>query len=175
MSIKTIFLDRDGVINKEINYLHKIDDFEFIDGVFETCQYLISLDYQIIVITNQSGISRGFYTEKDFQIITEWMIAEFQKNDIIILDIFHCPHLPNSNCNCRKPKPGMLLDAKYKHNIDMQNSWLIGDKEIDIIAANSAGISNTILVRSGHKINESTSNAKYFIDSIYQSKQVIIN
>ena len=95
MSIKTIFLDRDGVINKEINYLHKIDDFEFIDGVFETCQYLISLDYQIIVITNQSGISRGYYTEKDFQIITEWMIAEFQKNDIIILDIFHCHHLPN--------------------------------------------------------------------------------
>jgi len=175
MSIKTIFLDRDGVINKEINYLHKIDDFEFIDGVFETCQYLISLDYQIIVITNQSGISRGYYTEKDFQIITEWMIAEFQKNDIIILDIFHCPHLPNSNCNCRKPKPGMLLDAKYKHNIDMQNSWLIGDKEIDIIAANSSGITNTILVKSGHKINEVDSNAKYFLDSIKQSKQVILN
>jgi len=175
MSIKTIFLDRDGVINKEINYLHKIEDFEFIDGVFETCRYLISLDYQIIVITNQSGISRGYYTEKDFQIITEWMIAEFQKNDIIILDIFHCPHLPNSNCNCRKPKPGMLLDAKYKHNIDMQNSWLIGDKEIDIIAANSSGITNTILVKSGHKINEVDSNAKYFLDSIQQSKQVILN
>ena len=175
MSIKTIFLDRDGVINKEINYLHKIDDFEFIDGVFETCQYLISLDCQIIVITNQSGISRGYYTEKDFQIITEWMIAEFQKNDIIILDIFHCPHLPNSNCNCRKPKPGMLLDAKYKHNIDMQNSWLIGDKEIDIIAANSSGITNTILVKSGHKINEVDSNAKYFLDSIQQSQQVILN
>ena len=175
MSIKTIFLDRDGVINKEINYLHKIDDFKFIDGVFETCQYLISLDYQIIVITNQSGISRGYYTEKNFQIITEWMIAEFQKNDIIILDIFHCPHLPNSNCNCRKPKPGMLLDAKYKHNIDMQNSWLIGDKEIDIIAANSSGITNTILVKSGHKINEVDSHAKYFLDSIQQSKQVILN
>ena len=175
MSIKTIFLDRDGVINKEINYLHKIEDFEFIDGVFETCRYLISLDYQIIVITNQSGISRGYYTEKDFQIITEWMIAEFQKNDIIILDIFHCPHLPNSNCNCRKPKPGMLLDAKYKHNIDMQNSWLIGDKEIDIIAANSSGITNTILVKSGHKINEVDSNAKYFLDSIQQSQQVILN
>ena len=174
MSIKTIFLDRDGVINKEINYLHKIDDFEFIDGVFETCQYLISLDYQIIVITNQSGISRGYYTEKDFQIITEWMIAEFQKNDIIILDIFHCPHLPNSNCNCRKPKPGMLLDAKYKHNIDMQNSWLIGDKEVDIIAANSSGIYNTFLVKSGHKINEDDSNAKYILDSVYQSNQVII-
>ena len=175
MSIKTIFLDRDGVINKEINYLHKIDDFEFIDGVFETCQYLISLGYKIIVITNQSGIARGYYTANDFQIITDWMIAQFKKNGVNILDVFHCPHLPHSNCNCRKPMPGMLLDAKYKHDIDMQNSWLIGDKENDIIAANSSGITNTILVKSGHKINELDSNAKYILESIYQSNEVIIN
>ena len=175
MSIKTIFLDRDGVINKEVNYLHKIDDFEFIDGVFESCQYLESLDYKIIIITNQSGISRGYYTENDFKIITNWMISEFKKNDINILDVFHCPHLPESNCNCRKPKSGMLLEAKYKHNIDMNNSWLIGDTEVDIIAANSAGITNTILVKSGHKINEADSNAKYILDSIYHSNKVIIN
>ena len=175
MTLKTIFLDRDGVINKEVNYLHKIEDFEFIDGVFETCQYLESLDYKIIVITNQSGISRGYYTENDFQIITNWMISKFKKNDINILDIFHCPHLPESNCNCRKPKPGMLLEAKCKHNIDMQNSWLIGDTEVDIIAANTADITNTILVKSGHKINEADSNAKYILESIHQSSQVIIN
>jgi D-glycero-D-manno-heptose 1,7-bisphosphate phosphatase len=175
MPIKTIFLDRDGVINKEINYLHKIGDFEFIDGVFETCQYLISLNYKIIIITNQSGISRGYYTVNDFQIITNWMITQFKKNAVNILDVFHCPHLPDSNCNCRKPKPGMLLEAKYKHNIDMQNSWLIGDREVDIIAANSSGITNTILVKSGHKINEVDSNAKYILESIYQSNEVIIN
>jgi D-glycero-D-manno-heptose 1,7-bisphosphate phosphatase len=175
MTIKTIFLDRDGVINKEINYLHKIEDFEFIDGVFEACQYLKSLDYKIIVITNQSGISRGYFTEKDFQIITNWMLAEFKKKDIKILDVFHCPHLPDSNCNCRKPMPGMLLKAKYKHNIDMQSSWLIGDTEVDIIAANSSGIANTILVKSGHKINEFDSNAKYILESIHQSRKVIIS
>ena len=175
MTIKTIFLDRDGVINKEINYLHKIEDFEFIDGVFEACQYLKSLDYKIIIITNQSGISRGYFTEKDFQIITNWMLAEFKKNDIKILDVFHCPHLPDSNCNCRKPMPGMLLKAKYKHNIDMQSSWLIGDTEVDIIAANSSGITNTILVKSGHKINEFDSNAKYILESIHQSRKVIIS
>jgi D-glycero-D-manno-heptose 1,7-bisphosphate phosphatase len=175
MSIKTIFLDRDGVINKEINYLHKIEDFEFINGVFETCQYLISLDYKIIIITNQSGISRGYYTETDYRIINNWMLIQFKKNDINILDVFHCPHLPNSNCNCRKPKPGMLLEAKYKYDIDMQKSWLIGDKEIDIIAANRADITNTILVKSGHKINEANSNAKHILDSIYQSNKVIIN
>ena len=112
MTIKTIFLDRDGVINKELNYLYKIEDFEFIDGVFETCKYLITLDYKIIVITNQSGISRGYYTEKDFQIINNWMLSEFKKNGVSILDVFYCPHLPDSNCTCRKPKPGMLLEAK---------------------------------------------------------------
>ena len=175
MTIKTIFLDRDGVINKEINYLNKIDDFEFLDGVFETCQYLISLNYKIIIITNQSGIARGYYTVNDFQIITNWMITQFKKNAVNILDVFHCPHFPDSNCNCRKPKPGMLLEAKYKHNIDMQNSWLIGDREVDIIAANSSGITNTILVKSGHKINEVDSNAKYILESIHQSNEVIIN
>ena len=175
MAIKTIFLDRDGVINREVNYLYKVEDFEFINGVFKICQYLNKLGYEIIVITNQSGISRGYYNEIDFEILSNWMVAEFKKNDIKILDIFHCPHLPDSNCECRKPKPGMLLAAKDKHNIDMQNSWLIGDKEDDIIAANNSDITNTILVKSGHKINEIDSNAKYILESINEAKQVIYN
>jgi D-glycero-D-manno-heptose 1,7-bisphosphate phosphatase len=175
MTIKTIFLDRDGVINKEIEYLYKIKDFQFIDGIFESCIHFQRLGYEIIIVTNQSGISRGYYSEEDYQKITQWMINKFNKNTIKILDIFHCPHDPNSNCNCRKPKPGMLLKAKKLYNIDMNNSWLIGDKEIDIIAANSAGIINTILVKSGHKINELNSNAKYILESIHQSSQVIIN
>ena len=173
MTIKTIFLDRDGVINKEINYLHKIEDFEFIDGVFEACQFLQSLEYKIIVITNQSGISRGLYTKNDYQIITKWMVSQFMKNNISILDTFHCPHLPDSGCNCRKPKPGMLLNAKNKYDIDMNQSWMIGDKETDITAAISSGINNTILVKSGHKINEADSRAKFIIDSINQSSQLI--
>ena len=144
MSLKTIFLDRDGVINKEVNYLHKIEDFEFLDGVFETCKYLKSLGYKIIVITTQSGISRGYYSEKDFQTITNWMLSQFKKNDINILDVFHCPHSTDSHCNCSKPKPGMLIEARNKHNIDMLKSWLIGDSERDISAANLAGIKNTI-------------------------------
>ena len=172
--MKTIFLDRDGVINKEIGYLHKIKDFEFINDVFETCKYLISLNYKIIIITNQSGISRGYYSENDFKILTNWMVEEFKKNHINILDVYHCPHSPNHSCNCRKPKPGMILEAKNMHNIDMQNSWLIGDKEDDIIAANRAGISNTILVRSGHKIDEGKSNAAYILDSLSQSKNIIL-
>jgi D-glycero-D-manno-heptose 1,7-bisphosphate phosphatase len=175
MPIKTIFLDRDGVVNKELNYLYKKDDFIFIDGVFKACLYFQKLDYKIIIITNQSGISRGFYTEKNFQILTKWMIEEFKKNSVNILDIFYCPHLPDKNCYCRKPKPGMLLTAKNKHNIDMKNSWMIGDKENDIKAANNAGIKNTILVKSGHNVDELNSKAKFILDSIKDTHQVIKN
>ena len=172
--MKTIFLDRDGVINKEKNYTYKIEDFEFINGVFETCKHLVNLGYTLIVITNQSGISRGIYSENDYQIVTNWMINQFYLNEISILDVYYCPHSPRSNCMCRKPKPGMLSDAKKKYDINMSESWLIGDKESDIIAANNAGIVNTILVRSGHEIQEKSSKAKFFIDSINSSKNIFI-
>ena len=101
------------------------------------------------------------------------MLGQFYKNSISILDIFYCPHGPESECDCRKPKPGMFIDAKYKYNISMKESWMIGDSESDIKAANTAGISNTILVRSGHLIDESNSNSKFIIDSIKQSRKVI--
>ena len=175
MPIKTVFLDRDGVINKEVGYLHNIQDFEFIDGVFEACLYFQSLNYQIIVVTNQSGIGRGYYDKDDFHIINNWMLGQFKNKGIEVLDVFFCPHGPESNCNCRKPKPGMFNQANDKYNIDMKNSWMIGDKEADITAANTAGIQNTALVKSGHAIDERNSNASFILDSIEQAKKVITN
>ena len=171
--MKTIFLDRDGVINKEINYLNKIDDCEFIDGIFDACLYFQKLGYKIIIISNQSGIARGYYTESDYKKLTQWLLRQFENNNIDILDTFHCPHGPDSNCDCRKPKPGMFIKAKNKYKIDMKNSWMIGDTETDIQAAISAGVKNTILVRSGHIIDKSTSSASYFVDSIQELNQVI--
>lgn len=173
MPIKTVFLDRDGVINKEVGYLHNIQDFEFIDGVFEACLYFRSLNYQIIVVTNQSGIGRGYYDEDDFHIVNDWMLKQFKKQGVDILDVFFCPHEPESACDCRKPKPGMFTQANSKYAIDMKNSWMIGDKEVDIKAANAAGIQNTILVKSGHAINEESSKASFILDSIEQAKIVI--
>jgi D-glycero-D-manno-heptose 1,7-bisphosphate phosphatase len=173
MQLKAIFLDRDGVINKEKNYLYKKEDFEFINGVFETCRYFQKLGYQLIVVTNQSGIARGYYQEEDFHSITQWMLEQFTNQGIKILDVFFCPHGPKSSCNCRKPKPGMLLDAKEKHNIDLENSWMIGDKEADVDAANAAGIENTILVRTGHDIDETNSNAKFILESLEHSMSII--
>jgi D-glycero-D-manno-heptose 1,7-bisphosphate phosphatase len=173
MTIKTIFLDRDGVINKEVNYLYKIDQFKFLNGVFNACKKFLELEFKIIVITNQSGIARGYYSVNDYENLTNWMLSQFKNQGISILDTFYCPHMPESNCACRKPNPGMFIAAKNKHNIDMDKSWVIGDKETDIEAAKSAGIPNRILVRSGHKIIESNSKASFIIDSIENSSSVI--
>jgi len=175
MTIKTIFLDRDGVINIEKNYVYKIEDFEFINGIFSACKYLNELGYKIIIVTNQSGISRNLYSDNDFKKLTFWMKEQFLLNGIEILDVFYCPHLPIQKCGCRKPEPGMLNEAKIKYSIDMENSWLIGDKEVDISAANNANITNNILVRSGHKIDEKNSKAKYIINSINDLKEVILS
>lgn len=173
MRIKTIFLDRDGVINKEKNYLFRIEDFEFIEGVFSACKNFTKLGYKIIIVTNQSGIARGYYTLNDYEKVTAWMINQFKEQHINILDVFYCPHGPKDLCKCRKPLPGMFLTAQKKYNIDMENSWLIGDKEDDIQAAKNAGIKNTILVRSGHSIEESNSTAKYIINSIKETEKVV--
>jgi D-glycero-D-manno-heptose 1,7-bisphosphate phosphatase len=173
MPIKTIFLDRDGVINIDINYLHKIDDFTFIDGIFDICEHFEKLGYHIIIVTNQSGIYRNLFTENDYQKLTHWMLDQFRDKGINILDIFHCPHGPKSNCNCRKPKSGMLIEAQVKYDIDMKNSWMIGDKERDILAAHNAGIKNTILLNDPYRKIESNSTARFIISSLTQSKNFI--
>jgi D-glycero-D-manno-heptose 1,7-bisphosphate phosphatase len=151
---KALFLDRDGVINKEKNYLYKIEDFEFIDGVFETCKYFQDKGYLIIVITNQAGIARGKYSETDFNKLTKWMIKEFEKQNIEISKVYYCPHHPDftGECECRKPKPKMILNAQQEFDIDLENSILVGDKNSDIEAGINAGIKNLFLVKTGHII-----------------------
>jgi D-glycero-D-manno-heptose 1,7-bisphosphate phosphatase len=171
--MKVIFLDRDGVINQEVKYLYKRKDFKFIDGIFEACKVFQLLGYKLIVVTNQSGVARGYYQEEDFHILTKWMLAQFDNRDIDILDVFFCPHGPKSTCKCRKPQPGMFLEARDKYDINMENSWIIGDKEVDITAANAAGVNNTILVRSGHIVNEMNTKAKFILESIKESVQII--
>lgn len=144
---KALFLDRDGVINTEIDYLYKIEDFEFIEGIFDLCKYYADLGFIIVVVTNQSGIARGYYDEKDFNSLTAWMIEEFLKHGIQIKKVYFCPHHPDvsGECGCRKPNPGMLLEACEEFDIDLKNSVLIGDKERDIEAGLNAGLRETYL------------------------------
>lgn len=159
---KAFFLDRDGVINKEKNYLYKIEDFEFIDGVFETCKYFQDKGYLIIIITNQAGIARAKFTEEDFKILTNWMIDKFKEKDIKISKVYYCPHHPDFTgiCECRKPNPGMLIKAQVDFNIDLNQSVFVGDKNSDIEAALKIGINKTFLITTGHEIIENRFSVK---------------
>ncbi|QHG92162.1 D-glycero-beta-D-manno-heptose 1,7-bisphosphate 7-phosphatase [Sulfurimonas sp. CVO] len=168
---KALFLDRDGIINVELNYLYKIEDFKFIDGIFELCRHYQSLGYLIIVVTNQSGIVRGYYSEADFEKLTSWMINEFAKDGIKITKVYHCPHHPELSgaCSCRKPEPGMILEAKKEFDIDLENSILVGDKERDIEAAIAAGIKKSYLFdETGlHKTSKATKTVSKLKDIYY--------
>jgi len=165
---KALFLDRDGVINAEKNYLYKIADFEFIEGVFSTCKHFQDKGYLLIIITNQAGIARGKYTEKDFDCLNTWMLKQFSDKGILISKVYYCPHHPEftGTCHCRKPNPGMIFQAQKEFNLDLSNSILVGDKESDIQAGLNAKVADNILVRSGHPIDETTSSASFVIDSI---------
>jgi len=156
---KAVFLDRDGVINKEVNYLHKIKDFEFTENCIEALKMLQSNGYLLFIITNQAGIGRGYYTEVDFHTLTNWMLLQLKKHGINITDIQFCPHHAKEgkgvykiDCECRKPKAGMITHLIERYNIDVQNSILIGDKLSDIEAGKVANIKNLILVQSGHEL-----------------------
>lgn len=142
-----LFLDRDGVINVDHDYVHRIDEFDFIDGIFDLCRHFQEKGYLIFVVTNQSGISRGRYSEEDFTVLSDWMVGEFKKQGITVSEVYHCPHHPNITgpCECRKPEPGMLLAAKEAYDLDMAASVLVGDKERDIEAAHNAGVPTTYL------------------------------
>lgn len=170
---KAFFLDRDGVINVDKSYVYKVEDFEFIDGVFDTLKYIQSKGYKLFIVTNQSGIGRGYYTIEDFLNLTLWMKNEFKNNDINIEDVQYCPHAPEENCNCRKPKTGMVDNILQKFDIDLENSWFVGDKDSDIKCANSANIKNSVQVKSGQDFDENKTDAKYVLNSITEIKNLI--
>lgn len=144
--IKALFLDRDGVINYDPGYVYRIEDFEFMPGIFEALAGFMALGYEIFVVTNQSGIGRGYYSEDDFAKLSKYMIDEFKSYGVEIKKIYHCPHTPSDDCNCRKPKPGMILQALNEHNIDPQASLIIGDKPSDLEAARKAGVESGYLI-----------------------------
>jgi D-glycero-D-manno-heptose 1,7-bisphosphate phosphatase len=132
---KAVFLDRDGTINVEKNYLHKVQDFEFLPDAVEGMKILQDAGFLLIIVTNQSGIGRGYYTEEDFQILNDWMLGVLEENGVHITDVLYCPHLPDAGiekyrkiCDCRKPALGMFKQAVSKHNIDLNVSWAVGDK-----------------------------------------------
>jgi D-glycero-D-manno-heptose 1,7-bisphosphate phosphatase len=153
MKNKALFLDRDGVINIDNGYVYKKNEYEFIDGVFKFVKTFYDIGYKIIIVTNQSGIGRGYFTEADFEDIMKFVKETFSKNNIKIDKVYHCPHHPKEgiglykkNCNFRKPNPGMILDAIDRFNIDASNSILVGDSLSDINAGISSKIGKNFLL-----------------------------
>lgn len=144
---KAVFFDRDGTLNEEVHYLHKIEDFKWIEGAIDAIKYCNDNGYLAIVITNQSGVARGYYPESDIMKLYDWMNADLAKHGAHLDGIYYCPHHPTGkvkeyaiDCDCRKPKPGMLFKAQKDHNIDLKSSYLIGDGARDVECAEAAGV-----------------------------------
>ena len=156
-----IFLDRDGVINIDHGYVHKPEEFQFIEGVFTACRNFLEKGFRLIVITNQAGIARGYYDEAQFESLNEWMLARFATEGVEISGVYYCPHHPDkgvgdylTSCQCRKPAPGMLQKAAKEHDIDLKNSFLIGDRCSDIDAGYAAGLQHCYMVKTGKPMGE---------------------
>jgi len=150
---RAAFLDRDGVINLDHGYVHRIADFSFVPGALEATSQLTRWGFAPVVVTNQAGIGRGMYTEADFELLTHWMCAQFAQAGVAIAGVYHCPHHPDLAlapwrvvCDCRKPAPGMLLTAARDLDLDLAGSVMFGDKCDDMRAAAAAGVGLRVLL-----------------------------
>ena len=155
------FLDRDGVINVERDYVYRIEDFELLPGVVEALATLQRSGHALVVITNQGGIGLGLYSEADMQRLHTHLRGLLADAGVQLNGIYHCPHHPRSPdpamrgpCDCRKPAPGMLLQAARELQLDLPRSFLVGDKAGDVAAGRAAGVGQNFLVRSGHALSD---------------------
>lgn len=156
---RAVFLDRDGTINIEKDYLYQVKDFEFVPGAEEAIRLLNQSGFMVIVVTNQSGVARGYYTEEDVENLHRHIDQVLANYSAHVDAWFYCPHHTSGRgsyslpCSCRKPFPGMLREAAKRYDIDLDNSFMIGDKLADVEAGLAAGC-HTILVRTGYGAKE---------------------
>lgn len=143
---KALFLDRDGIINVDHGYVSKIEAFEFNEGIFELLQLFSKQGYLLFIVTNQSGIGRGYYSQKAFETLTKWMVKTLDDKGIHIKEVQYCPHTPEEKCHCRKPETGMIDNILKKYPIDLARSWMIGDKQSDIDLTRNAHIGSSIAI-----------------------------
>ena len=155
MKDKAVFFDRDGVLNVDVDYLYKISDLRWVEGAREAVAYLTQAGYKIFVVTNQSGIARGYYTVAQMQELHDFMQREIEARGGKITKFYYCPHHKEGkvaeyakDCDCRKPKPGLLLQAAKDFNIDLSQSIMIGDSDRDVEAGKAAGCRSVLIVRN---------------------------
>lgn len=150
---RAILLDRDGIINEDRDYVYKFEDFCFVDGIFDFCRAAYDKGYLLIVVTNQSGIARGYYTEDDFLSLTSWMCDKFEEQGAPISRVYYCPfHMSKGigkykiDSYDRKPNPGMFFKAQCEFNLDLQHSIVIGDRDSDMESGRNAGAGKLLLL-----------------------------
>jgi D-glycero-D-manno-heptose 1,7-bisphosphate phosphatase len=150
---RAAFLDRDGVVNIDRGYVYRAADFEFVPHVLEAARQLREAGYALVVVTNQSGIGRGLYSTADYEALTAWMRQQFNEAGAPLAGVYHCPHHPTEaqgvfrvDCACRKPSPGLLLDAARELGLDLARSVLFGDRATDLEAAETAGVPMRVLL-----------------------------
>ncbi len=170
---RALFLDRDGVVNVDHGYVYRPEQTEWIPGIFELCRIAVELGYVLVVITNQAGIARGYYGEAEFAEYTHWMHAQFQARGVEILATYHCPHHPiegigelRRDCDCRKPRPGMILRAQRELGLDLAASALIGDKDSDLEAGRAAGVGHCLKLGAANGEARSLADAAHWLRSI---------
>lgn len=149
---KVIFLDRDGTINEEKNYLYRQEDFVYLDSVIESLRSLRDMGFILVVITNQSGIARGYYTEEDYLQLDAWMRKDMKSKGVELAGTYHCPHLKDGSvvayakmCDCRKPGTALFWKAAKELNIDMDSSYAIGDRIRDLSICKESGVKGILL------------------------------
>ena len=157
---RAIILDRDGVVNRDRGYVHRIEDFELLPAVVPALRRLSAGGYALAVVTNQSGLARGLFTLADYERLSRHMVAELARDGVAIEGVEYCPHLPNAAvaafrtvCGCRKPAPGMILTVAERLRLDLSRSVLVGDKLTDVLAGRAAAVGRCVLVRSGQPLS----------------------
>lgn len=163
MSVPAAFLDRDGVINVDSGYVGQWEDFEYLPDAVEGLKQLQNAGFKLFVVTNQSGIARGYYTEDDFLALTKAMTADLSAKGVTLAAVYYCPYLEDADLEpyrvasyLRKPEPGMLLKAAQDHDIDVSRSIMVGDKVSDMVAAKRAGVPGRYHVTEGRPHDAST-------------------
>lgn len=148
-SDKALFIDRDGTLHKDKVETRKVQDLEFFDSALDLLKMANKLGYKIVIVTNQSGIGKGHYSELEMKEFNDFMISELIKNNIVVSGLYYCPHISKDNCQCKKPKDGMFRRASIELGIDLSKSIMVGDQNIDIYAGLKAGINKNYLVTTG--------------------------
>lgn len=173
--MKAVFLDRDGVINIDYGYVYEIDKLEFIPRAVEGLKLLQEAGFKLIIITSQSGIGRGYYKEEDYHHFMKHMYKKLEEQDVKIDADYFCPHAPEANCNCRKPKKALFEKAVKEHDIALKESYLIGDKTSDIKAGENIGC-KTILVKTGKGGNDKRFEVKpdFIAKDLYEAAEWIV-